>query len=87
MCEKYLSYFMQDDLLDEKEMVPYADGRLSWKAPGAGSHERYLEPGPQRLRERPGAARAAGARGEGAAATHAVPGVLQSHLPWPLAQA
>merc|ERR1740138_1156958 len=30
MCEKYLAYFMQDELLDEIEMIPYADGRLCW---------------------------------------------------------
>jgi len=42
-CEKYLFYFMQADLLDEMEMVPYADGKLSWKSPMAGGHERYLE--------------------------------------------
>ena len=60
MCEKYLSYFMQDDLLDEKEMVPYADGRLSWRAPGAGPHEKYLEPGPQRCASARAAAGACG---------------------------
>jgi len=43
VCEKYLNYFMQDELLDEKEMVPYADGKLSWKSPGPGAHEKYLE--------------------------------------------
>lgn len=42
MCEKYLSYFMQDEILDEMELVPYADG-LSWKSPGPGTHEKYLE--------------------------------------------
>lgn len=29
VCEKYLSYYMQDDLLDEKEMVPYSDGKVT----------------------------------------------------------
>lgn len=42
MCGKYLSYFMQDDILDEMELVPYAEG-LSWKSPGPGTHEKYLE--------------------------------------------
>jgi len=43
MCEKYLHYFMQDSLLDEQEMIPYADGKLTWKCPGQGTHEKYLE--------------------------------------------
>jgi len=43
MCEKYLNYFMQDELLDEQEMIPYADGKLSWKSPGPSTHEKYLE--------------------------------------------
>eukprot|EP00928_Gymnodinium_smaydae_P023766 TRINITY_DN1947_c0_g2_i1.p1 TRINITY_DN1947_c0_g2~~TRINITY_DN1947_c0_g2_i1.p1 ORF type:complete len:504 (+),score=117.93 TRINITY_DN1947_c0_g2_i1:219-1514(+) len=43
MCSKYLLYFMQDDLLDEIEMIPYADGRLSWPSPQPGSHEKFLE--------------------------------------------
>jgi len=43
MCEKYLVYFMKDELLDEIEMIPYADGRLCWASPQAGPHEKYLE--------------------------------------------
>jgi len=43
MCEKYLLYFMRDELLDEIEMVPYADGKLSWPSPQPGPHEKYLE--------------------------------------------
>jgi len=43
MCATYLAYFMQDELLDETEMVPYADGRLSWMSPAPGPHEKYLE--------------------------------------------
>ncbi|CAE7514107.1 ODA4 [Symbiodinium pilosum] len=43
MCQKYLTYFMQDEVLDEMELVPYGDGQLSWKSPGPGSHEKYLE--------------------------------------------
>jgi len=43
-CSNYLQYFMQDDLLDEQEMVPYADhSRLSWKTPGPSPHDKYLE--------------------------------------------
>jgi dynein heavy chain len=29
--------------LDEVEMIPYADGKLSWPSPQAGPHEKYLE--------------------------------------------
>jgi dynein heavy chain len=43
MCEKYLSYFMRDELLDEIEMIPYAEGKLSWISPQAGPHEKYIE--------------------------------------------
>jgi len=43
MCEKYLLYFMQDALLDEIEMVPYADGKLSWPSPQPGPHEKFVE--------------------------------------------
>eukprot|EP00927_Polykrikos_kofoidii_P060882 TRINITY_DN55787_c0_g1_i1.p1 TRINITY_DN55787_c0_g1~~TRINITY_DN55787_c0_g1_i1.p1 ORF type:complete len:1359 (-),score=233.84 TRINITY_DN55787_c0_g1_i1:102-4157(-) len=42
-CEKYLLYFMQDDLLDEQELIPYGDGRVSWKSPSPGAHDKYLE--------------------------------------------
>jgi len=34
---------MQDDILDEMELVPYADGLLSWKTPGPSTHEKYME--------------------------------------------
>jgi dynein heavy chain len=43
MCEKYLLYFMKDELLDEIEMIPYADGRLSWPSPQPGPHDKYVE--------------------------------------------
>jgi dynein heavy chain len=43
MCGTYLGYFMTDDLLDETEMIPYADGKLSWPSPNPGPHEKYLE--------------------------------------------
>ncbi|CAK0903564.1 unnamed protein product [Prorocentrum cordatum] len=43
MCEKYLLYFMKDELLDELEMVPYADGKLSWMSPQPGPHDKYVE--------------------------------------------
>ena len=34
---------MQDEILDEQEMIPYADGKLSWMSPAPGPHEKYLE--------------------------------------------
>eukprot|EP00746_Dinoflagellata_sp_MGD_P094656 gnl/MRDRNA2_/MRDRNA2_37720_c0_seq1.p1 gnl/MRDRNA2_/MRDRNA2_37720_c0~~gnl/MRDRNA2_/MRDRNA2_37720_c0_seq1.p1 ORF type:complete len:2173 (+),score=502.56 gnl/MRDRNA2_/MRDRNA2_37720_c0_seq1:470-6520(+) len=43
MCSTYLFYFMQDEILDEQEMIPYADGKLSWMSPAPGPHEKYLE--------------------------------------------
>merc|ERR1719421_706509 len=43
MCATYLNYFMVDELLDETEMVPYADGKLSWPSISPGPHEKYLE--------------------------------------------
>merc|ERR1719217_1645716 len=43
MCGTYLNYFMQDELLDEQEMIPYSDGKLSWKSPGPSTHEKYIE--------------------------------------------
>jgi dynein heavy chain len=43
MCEKYLLYFMRDELLDEIEMIPYADGKLSWMSPQPGPHDKYVE--------------------------------------------
>jgi len=43
MCGTYLSYFMQDELLDETELIPYADGKLSWPSPSPGGHEKYAE--------------------------------------------
>jgi len=43
MCEKYLHYFMRDELLDELDLIPHADGKLSWMSPLPGPHEKYLE--------------------------------------------
>eukprot|EP00419_Tripos_fusus_P089720 CAMPEP_0172840684 /NCGR_PEP_ID=MMETSP1075-20121228/29493_1 /TAXON_ID=2916 /ORGANISM="Ceratium fusus, Strain PA161109" /LENGTH=548 /DNA_ID=CAMNT_0013684565 /DNA_START=1 /DNA_END=1647 /DNA_ORIENTATION=- len=43
VCRKYLHFFMQDELLDEKDLVPYASGKLVWNAPGPGPHEKYVE--------------------------------------------
>eukprot|EP00913_Durusdinium_trenchii_P032904 g30803.t1 len=41
-CECVFAILFQDDILDEMELVPYAEG-LSWKSPGPGTHEKYLE--------------------------------------------
>ena len=43
MSQKYLLYFMRDELLDEIDMIPYAEGKLSWLSPQPAPHERYLE--------------------------------------------
>jgi dynein heavy chain len=43
MCSKYLLYFMRDELLDEIDFIPYAEGKLSWPSPQPGPHEKYLE--------------------------------------------
>lgn len=43
MCAAYLNYLMVDELLDEADMVPFADGKLSWPSPAAGGHEKYIE--------------------------------------------
>merc|ERR1719221_1253602 len=43
MCKTYLNYLMVDELLDEKELIPYDDGKLSWRCPGPSVHEKYLE--------------------------------------------
>jgi len=42
MCRTYLSFFMQDELLDDMEMIPYSQ-KLSWRAPGPSPHEKYVE--------------------------------------------
>merc|ERR1719335_413474 len=43
MCKMYLLYFMRDELLDEIDFIPYADGKLSWPSPQPGPHEKYIE--------------------------------------------
>merc|ERR1719379_1460942 len=42
-CASYLLYFMRDELLDEIDFIPYADGKLSWPSPQPGPHEKYIE--------------------------------------------
>ena len=43
MCEKYLLYFMRDEVLDESEMIPYADNPMSWMSPQAEEAVEMLE--------------------------------------------
>mmetsp|Transcript_43486 Transcript_43486/g.107056 ORF Transcript_43486/g.107056 Transcript_43486/m.107056 type:complete len:377 (+) Transcript_43486:1-1131(+) len=43
MCKAYLEFFMVEELLDESELVPYADGKLSCMSPAPGPHEKYQE--------------------------------------------
>jgi len=42
-CKNYLEFFMNDLLLDECDLVPYAEGKLSCKSPNPGEHQRYIE--------------------------------------------
>merc|ERR1719482_2362723 len=42
-CKYYLEFFMNDLLLDETDLVPYAEGKLSCKSPNPGEHQRYIE--------------------------------------------
>jgi dynein heavy chain len=43
LCKTYLEFFMTDLLLDETDLVPYAEGKLSCKSPAPGEHQRYIE--------------------------------------------
>eukprot|EP00931_Biecheleriopsis_adriatica_P107676 TRINITY_DN819_c0_g1_i4.p1 TRINITY_DN819_c0_g1~~TRINITY_DN819_c0_g1_i4.p1 ORF type:complete len:2563 (-),score=618.44 TRINITY_DN819_c0_g1_i4:48-7736(-) len=43
MSQKYLLYYMRDELLDEIDFIPYADGKLSWMSPQPAPHDKYLE--------------------------------------------
>eukprot|EP00930_Biecheleria_cincta_P046148 TRINITY_DN3182_c0_g1_i7.p1 TRINITY_DN3182_c0_g1~~TRINITY_DN3182_c0_g1_i7.p1 ORF type:complete len:1861 (-),score=425.96 TRINITY_DN3182_c0_g1_i7:240-5396(-) len=43
MSQKYLLYFLRDELLDEIDMIPYAEGKLSWPSPQPAGHDKYLE--------------------------------------------
>jgi dynein heavy chain len=43
LCKTYLEFYMQDNILDETEFVPYAEGKLSCKSPNPGEHQRYIE--------------------------------------------
>merc|ERR1719305_950236 len=42
LCATYLAFYMQDNILDETELVPYTD-KLSCKSPNPGEHQRYVE--------------------------------------------
>jgi len=43
LCATYLQCFLHDDLLEESEMVPFSEGKLSWLSIPASGHEKYLE--------------------------------------------
>mmetsp|Transcript_24452 Transcript_24452/g.59362 ORF Transcript_24452/g.59362 Transcript_24452/m.59362 type:complete len:817 (+) Transcript_24452:1-2451(+) len=43
MCKCYLEYFFVDEILDETQLVPYAEDKLSLMSPPPGPHEKYLE--------------------------------------------
>jgi len=44
MCATYLAYFMKDDILDELQLVPYSENKLTWFTPPAGTtHEKVCE--------------------------------------------
>jgi dynein heavy chain len=43
LCKTYLEFYMKDDLLDETDLVPFAEGKLSCKSPNPGEHQRYIE--------------------------------------------
>jgi len=42
LCKTYLEFYMQDNILDETELVPYSD-KLTCKSPNPGEHQRYVE--------------------------------------------
>jgi dynein heavy chain len=42
LCATYLAFYMQDNILDETELVPYTE-KLSCKSPNPGEHQRYIE--------------------------------------------
>mmetsp|Transcript_19127 Transcript_19127/g.41245 ORF Transcript_19127/g.41245 Transcript_19127/m.41245 type:complete len:558 (-) Transcript_19127:449-2122(-) len=46
LCNAYLDFFLTENLLDEADLVPYADGeknRPELHSPVPGGHERYLD--------------------------------------------
>jgi len=43
MCKAYLDWIMKDDLLEEHELAPFADGKFSFKSPQATTFEKYIE--------------------------------------------
>jgi dynein heavy chain len=42
LTKTYLEFYMQDNLLDETELVPYTE-KMSCKSPNPGEHQRYVE--------------------------------------------
>jgi dynein heavy chain len=43
ICMAYLDNLLNDTILDEAELFPFADGRVSFKCPLAASYEKYQE--------------------------------------------
>jgi len=43
LCASYLENLLNDQLLDEAELFPYAEGKASFKCPVAATHGKYLE--------------------------------------------
>ncbi|CEL96675.1 unnamed protein product [Vitrella brassicaformis CCMP3155] len=44
LCNSYLEFFMQDELLDESEMFPFCEGKgVSFRSPLPAGYEKYVE--------------------------------------------
>jgi len=43
LCASYLDHLLNEQLLDEAELFPYAEGRASFKCPVAATHDKYIE--------------------------------------------
>jgi len=43
LCNAYLANLLTDQLLDEAELFPFAEGKASFKCPVAATHAKYIE--------------------------------------------
>lgn len=43
LCATYLEGLLNEQLLDEAELFPFAEGRASFKCPVAATHDKYVE--------------------------------------------
>jgi dynein heavy chain len=43
LCQSYLNHLLNEQLLDEAELFPYAEGKASFKCPHAATHDKYVE--------------------------------------------